>query len=71
MRGHEGFVKQDANLSSPAADDLHFGDIVDLFDLIVNLRGDASQCEMVVAITRKRQRQNRHVVNRAWLDQRL
>src|SRR6266568_2514166 len=60
---HSRFVERHANLAALTADDLYFGDIGHFLDLIVKLRANTSQHHVIVATTRKGQRQNWNVVD--------
>ena len=68
VSSHARVIEQHANLTALSANDLHFRDISDCLDLIVNLRCNASEGEVVVAITGKSERQYRHVIYRTRLD---
>ena len=63
-------VEQHAHLPLRAADEGGFGHLRHLFHRIVHLRDQPAQGEMIVTRAVKRERQNRHVVNRPRLDDR-
>ena len=52
-------------------DDLHLRDVDYLFDLVVDLGRNSSECEMVIAIARQRKREDRDIVNGTGLDEGL
>ena len=68
---HFGAVEDDPDLPPLSPDDLYFRDIDHLFDLIVDLGRNPPEHEMVIAITRERQRQDGDIVDGAGLDEGL
>ena len=59
-----------AHLAALPADDGDRRDVRHLLDRVVELRGEPAQLEIAVAVAPERQRQDRHVVDRARLDER-
>ena len=70
IAGQTSFVEIDAHLAALPADDGDGGDLIHLLDGVVQLRGEAPQLVIAVALARERQRQDRHIIDRARLDQR-
>ena len=64
------FIQHDANLAPLPADQRDGRNVRHLLDRVVHLGRDLAQFEIAVAFARKRQRQNRHVVDGARLHQR-
>ena len=64
-------IEQHANLTALPADNLNFRNISNFFDLIVNLRGNASEHEMIIAVTGESKGQNGNVIDRARFDERM
>ncbi len=64
-------VEHDAHFAPLPAHQGHGGNIRHLFDGVIELRGDAPQIEIVVAAAGERERENRHIVDRARLHQGL
>ena len=70
VRIQAGRIESDLNFAALAADQRHGRDIRRLLDRIIHLRGDAAQLDVAVALAPKGERQDRHIVNRARLDER-
>ena len=70
-RSEPGRVDQDAQLPPRAADQLGFGDLLDLLHRVVDLRRQTSKRQVIVSGAVECKRQNRHVVDGAQLNKRL
>ena len=66
-----GRIQHDAYFAPLTADQGNGGYIRHLFDGVIELRGDAAQIEIVVAAAGEREREDRHIVDGARLDERL
>ena len=69
-RGEPLRVEEHADLAAIPADQRGLGDLRDRLHRIVHLSSDPTKHGMIVACAVERQRENRHVVDRARLDQR-
>ena len=70
-RGEAAGIEQHANLASRSADERGFGDELDLFHRVIDLRCDAPKREMIVAFTVEGERENGDVVDGPRLDHRV
>src|SRR5215472_11373385 len=70
IAGQPGFVEIHAYLPALPADNVDRGNLVHLLDGVVQLRGEAPQIVVAIALGPERQGQNGHIIDRARLNAR-